>query len=145
MKRLVAAILVLTILSLCLGSLAESIDFSAYTDEQLLDLHAQIQQEITDRKIEKSAELLPGKYVAGKDLPTGTYILYMNYKEATRWGEFYVIESEGNKKQIYDGHIYAAKEGEDNDKSWVITLDEGNVLYCSYPVTLTVYTGIQFK
>lgn len=51
----------------------EVIDFSAYSDDEIAELLKEINQEVVDRRLEKSAKLEPGVYTVGVDIPAGSY------------------------------------------------------------------------
>ena len=52
-------------------SYASTVDLSAMTNDEIIALLGQVNQEIVSRGIQKSASLPAGKYVGGKDLPVG--------------------------------------------------------------------------
>lgn len=77
MKKIMALILTLCLLaaSSTIAVAEAATDFSAYSDAELLVLLAEVQSEISARKIEKTAHLTAGTYIGGRDIPVGTYIL----------------------------------------------------------------------
>ncbi len=48
---------------------------SDYTDDELISLTKAINEEIVNRKLEKTAYLHKGEYAVGTDIPAGTYLL----------------------------------------------------------------------
>ena len=77
MKMFLALILILC-LTMASGTITiaeEAMDFSSYSDADLLELLADIQSEVAVRKIEKTAHLTAGTYIGGRDIPVGSYIL----------------------------------------------------------------------
>ena len=148
MKKRIVYSLVLALAILSISAFAESIDLSQYNDNELIDLHSRIQQEMADRKIEKSAILQEGRYTVGKDLPSGTYMVSMKYEKDSWWGSIYIYTDESeNSKKLFDETVFASDEPGDgkNEGVWKITLEEGNVLACTYPINLTIFSGVQFQ
>ena len=56
-------------------ALADKVDLSSLTDDEIVELLNQVNSELISRGIAKSATLAAGKYTAGKDLPAGSYII----------------------------------------------------------------------
>lgn len=71
------------------------IDLSVYTDDEIVALLHLVNQEVADRKIEKSAKLPKGEYKIGRDIPAGNY--YLSHK-----GEEYFITLEEGDTFISD-------------------------------------------
>ena len=147
MKRNLIILLVIILATSCICSSAEGIDLSVYDDNALLDVMMQVQQEVVDRRIEKKAELNAGDYIVGKDLPAGTYIVYMKY-DGSMWGDIRVYSDSSKEERLFDESVFSP----DNDMAsikgegtWKISLEEGNILDCSEPVTLTIYAGVSFS
>ena len=54
---------------------ANALDLSAFTDEEILELLAQVQDEMVARGLHgKTANVPKGTYIAGIDLPAGSYV-----------------------------------------------------------------------
>ena len=53
------------------GVSEEIIDMSRFSDAEIVALLDQVQTELVNRKIEKTAVLRSGRYVGGKDIPAG--------------------------------------------------------------------------
>ena len=85
MKRGMAILLVLVIMACSSLSLAEGIDISTLSNDELVALMAQVQEEIVARHIEGTADLAGGTYIAGKDIPAGSYI-YTCLASGEDWG-----------------------------------------------------------
>lgn len=73
MKKVICIILVLVTMAGC--SLAAGVDVTALTDEEFVELYTRMNQELVNRKIEKTAHLKAGMYIGGKDIPVGEYLL----------------------------------------------------------------------
>ena len=125
---------------------ADPIHLNEYDDTALVELLAQVQQEIVDRNIEKKAELFAGKYIAGRDIPAGTYI-WTCMAQGDDWGNvtIYGLDEEGNyTNQKFWDVAGAPEEGEDIE-SFIITIEEGDELKSGIPFSLTIYAGPKFQ
>ena len=74
MRKVMAILFVLVIIACSSLSLAEGIDISTLSDDALVALMVRVQEEIVARHIEGTANLARGTYIAGKDIPAGSYI-----------------------------------------------------------------------
>ena len=74
MRKVMAILFVLVIIACSSLSLAEGIDISTLSDDELVALMARVQEEIIARHIEGTANLAGGTYIVGKDIPAGSYI-----------------------------------------------------------------------
>lgn len=144
MKKSLALTLILFLLMVTgiVAMAEEAIDFSSYSDEDLLALLAGVQSEIVVRKIEKTAHLTAGTYIGGRDIPVGTYILATDGTE----GEFGIVSlrSVNDPEDDYPSKLYEFKNGEDV-YSVFITVEEGDTLILPFPYTLTISGGVMFK
>ena len=81
MKRILAAILALAvILTLSASALAElNIDFSGYSDDELLELQTLLNNELEERNIvtTKLHKLYYGRYYVGTDIPEGNFLFHL--------------------------------------------------------------------
>lgn len=148
MKKLAASILLVCFTVIFLSvSYAEKVDLSNYSNDEILELLLQVQQEVVDRKIAKTATLTAGSYTVGKDLPSGSYILYCKY-DGGWWADIYVYGDGGNGKEKFNGTVFAednATASVKGEGSWKIVLEDGDLFKCTSEVTLTVATGIVFQ
>jgi len=136
MKRFLAVILAALLLTLTICSaLAETIDLTALTDDELINLPQAIAAEMISRGLVKSAKLGSGKYTVGKDIPAGAYIIKNEYKYSMN---IHVKNSAG--KNVYNLALW--KTGEETGK---IDLSEGDVLDINGNILLTVYTGVVWE
>ena len=85
MKKWLAVVFVLLLMACSSLSLAEGIDISTLSDDELVALMNRVQEEIVARHIEGTATLAEGKYIVGKDIPAGTYI-YTCLATGDDWG-----------------------------------------------------------
>lgn len=81
------------------AALADTVNLSSLSNEELVALLTQINQEIVDRGINKVAKLPQGAYIAGKDLPAGRYI-YTCLAKGDDWGNLTVKSEEGKGSLI---------------------------------------------
>ena len=117
------------------------IDFSSYTDDEVVDFLEQVQEVIAERGIVKSAVLEKGVYIGGQDIPVGRYILT---KEAdTEESGLVWLKAADDPDNVYPSKLYefVAKEEE---SSFYITLEEGDTLSLPFRVTLTISAGVVF-
>lgn len=116
------------------------LDLSGYNDAELLTIYAQVRNEIFNRRIEKTATVTPGKYLVGRDLPAGQYVLNNTSGETV-----YIAVFKDNAKSYKDSeaverfNFYA-------DRETTITLEEGQVFEVRHHrIEITVSSGIVFK
>lgn len=78
MKKVFILIMAIVLIMALTTSHAANLDLSGYSNEELVEISRLINQEIVDRKIEKSAHLSGGVYVAGIDIPIGEYLVVVD-------------------------------------------------------------------
>ena len=143
MKRWIAALLTLAILA-CTGfASAEEVDLAKLSDDELVSLMGRIQEEVVVRGIEGTATLSGGAYVAGRDVPAGSYV-YTCLAAGDDWGNVTIYSEEGEGEQLLWEVVTAPEEGEEAE-SFFITLNEGDQLKSDVPFSLTIFAGITFK
>lgn len=71
MRRFVSLLLVL--LSVCSVSSAAQLDFSTFSDGEIMQIHEAALREIQKRGLVKSANVPVGTYIVGVDFPAGVY------------------------------------------------------------------------
>ena len=130
-------------LLLALPALAEPVDLSALSDDEVVALLQSVNDEIVSRGIAKTAKLPLGKYLVGRDLPAGRYI-YTCMAKGDDWGNV-TVYSEGGKGDLLTWEVVsAAKEGEEPETIF-LTLNDGEQLESDVPFSLTVMTGSVFR
>lgn len=117
------------------------IDLSGYGDEELVQLLAQVQQEIMARNIEKTASLPAGMYVFGRDVPTGKYLLKKDSEEKSGLVQ---LAAADDPEDQYPSKLYTFV-GREEEWETYITGEEGDVLKMDFPCELTISAGIQFR
>ena len=145
MKRIIVLLITICFISTrSMSAYASDLDLSSYSDDEIETLLDRVQQEIVDRKIEKNATLAAGTYIAGEDIPTGTYTVYCKY-EGDIWADIYIFPADNPDEYSFDGIVYAKSETDPGEGTWKINVEEGDRLECTYEITLTVFAGIVFK
>lgn len=68
--------LVLSILVFFVSSLAiaEEVDLASMSNDQIIVLLTRVNDELMARGLQKTATLAKGSYIAGKDIPCGSYV-----------------------------------------------------------------------
>lgn len=144
MKKLLvlALTLCLLVVSSAVVYAEETLDLTVYTDDALLALLAEVQGEIVNRKIEKTAQLTAGSYIGGRDIPVGTYILVAAGTEDEHG--IVSLRSVNDPVDDYPSKLYEHKMGDDV-YSVFVTIEEGDTLILPFPYTLTISGGVMFK
>lgn len=143
MRKLMAVLLALIIIACSSLTLAEEIDISTLNDDELVAFMAQVQEEIVARHIQRTANLAGGTYIAGKDIPAGSYI-YTCMASGSDWGNVTIYSEKGEGDQLFWEIVSAAENGEEPD-SYFITLNPDDQLESGVPFSLTIYAGVVFE
>lgn len=101
--------LMMFVLGIGSSAFASGIDLSVLTDEELSALYTEVTQAIVDRKIEKTAHLESGKYIAGSDIPFGEYVLIIDNSDGKQGIYINYISPEDGESvngAIYGGNVY---------------------------------------
>lgn len=125
------------------AALADAIDLSGMSDDEIVALLTQVNDEVVRRGINKTATLPQGSYIGGKDLPAGKYIFVCQAK-GDDWGNVTVKTEGGSGKLVIWEVVSAPAEGEEPETIF-ITLGEGDELKSGVPFTLTIMSGAIFK
>lgn len=143
MRKLMVILLVLLRIVCSSPSRAEGIDISTLSDNEIVALMAQVQEEMVARHIVGTAELASGTYIAGIDLPAGSYI-YTCQASGDDWGSVTIYADKGEGDQILCEVVGAPEDGEEPE-SFFITLNPDDRLKSGVPFSLTIYAGVTFK
>lgn len=99
MKKLVSILLVLFIGFAVVGIADEKIDLKSFTDDEILDLRQNINEEIKNRNIEdvdmdydEADSIENGEYLCDRDFPEGRYTLKII--QADSWCNFSIKEGD---------------------------------------------------
>lgn len=134
---------ILVCASCAVPGLADGIDLKGMTDDELVSLLDAVNREIADRGIRRTAVLSKGAYIAGRDLPAGSYV-YTCLATGSDWGNVTVYSEYGEGKQLLWEVVAAPEEGEEPETIY-ITLHEGDQLKSGVPFSLTIAGGVLFK
>lgn len=121
---------------------AQLIDLSTYSDEEVVSVFELVQNEMIERKIEKSAVLEKGKYIGGKEIPVGSYILTKS-ADAGDSGIVW-LRAASDPEDDYPSKLYEFVSGKD-EASFFISVEEGDTLSLPFRVTLTISAGVKFQ
>lgn len=143
MKKVMAVLFALVIMACSSFSIAEGIDISTLSDDELVALMARVQEEIVARHIEGTANLAGGTYIVGKDFPAGSYI-YTCLASGEDWGNVTIYSDKGEGDQLFWEVVAAPEDGEEPE-SFFITLNPDDQLKSGVPFSLTIYAGVMFK
>lgn len=133
----------LACLLLVSAALAATVDLSSMTDDEVVELLTQVNQEIVKRGIAKTAKLPEGAYIAGSDIPAGKYIFTV-LATGDDWGNV-TVYSEGGKGKQKLWNVVTAPEAGAEPATIFITLEEGDQLKSGVPFSLTIMPGAIFK
>ena len=125
------------------AALADKIDLSSMTDDEIVALLNQVNDEVVSRGINKTATLPQGSYIGGKDIPVGKYI-YVCKAKGDDWGNVTVKTDGGEGKLVIWEVVSAPAEGEEPETIF-ITLGEGDELNSGVPFNLTIMSGAVFR
>ena len=125
------------------AAVADTVDLSSLTNDEIVDLLQKVNEEIVSRGISKTAKLPQGAYIAGSDLPAGWYI-YTCLAVGDDWGNVTVYTDGGKGKQVLWDVVTAPEEGRDPTTIF-ITLNEGDELKSGVPFSLTIMSGAIFQ
>ena len=146
---IVAACLTLTLLAIPVGAEAEEeaqqtaaqvLDLSVYGDEELVDLLRQVQTEVANRGIEKTASIPVGTFVFGEDIPVGKYLLKKMEGDNSGDIEWAAATDPVDEPSKLNDYISS-----DDPFEAYITAEGGDRLTVEFPCTLTICAGIQFQ
>ena len=143
MRKVMAVVFALVIMTCSSFSMAEGIDISTLSDDELVALMARVQEEIVARHIEGTANLVGGTYIVGKDIPAGSYI-YTCLASGEDWGNVTIYSEKGEGDQLF-WEVVAAPEDGEKPESFFITLNPDDQLKSGVPFSLTIYAGVMFK
>ena len=143
MRKVMAVVFALVIMTCSSFSMAEGIDISTMSDDELVALMARVQEEIVARHIEGTANLVGGTYIVGKDIPAGSYI-YTCLASGEDWGNVTIYSEKGEGDQLF-WEVVAAPEDGEKPESFFITLNPDDQLKSGVPFSLTIYAGVMFK
>lgn len=122
---------------------ADGMDLSSMSDAEITALLTQVNAEIVARGIRKTATLSRGSYIAGKDIPVGSYV-FTCLATGDDWGNVTVYSEEGKGKQLVWEIVSAPEKGSEPETIF-IKLNKGDQLKSGVAFSLTVTPGILFE
>ena len=141
MKKALPFVVSLILLLACsVASLAEppAIDFSGYSLDELVQIKADLAEEISKRPGGEKTTLGPGQYSIGKDIPEGIYSFrfVQNSDTDVDRTDYYVYENESMYKYDVDrlwlGDMPRLEDALKGDSETRISLYSGEYLYIDY-------------
>lgn len=126
MKRIITAVcLIIFLLTLSFSTIAEEIDFSTMTTDELLELRIKLNSELLSRPDSEGIILMPDDYLVGKDIMPGVY--YARHESGTWSGGNADVYSDETKNRK-DGKYISNRLDADAGNVCILRLEEGNVL-----------------
>ena len=142
-KKVVSCIVLLLMIASLAASAAAETDLSALPDDEIMSLAQQIDEEMVRRGLPKTATLPKGAYIAGQDIPAGSYV-YTCLATGDDWGSLTIYSDKGEGDQLLWNVVSAPDDGEAPETVF-IRLNDGDELKSGVPFSLTVAAGIFFK
>ena len=143
MKKFLTLLLTLALLVLSSAATAETaFDLTTLSDDALLALLADVQQEVANRRLNRSTRLLTGTYVGGVDIPVGTYLL--DPSSSTDGGACVLLYAADDPQDAKASKLYEFVSANEGFIAY-IHIEEGDVLKLPFPFTLTIHPGLVFN
>ena len=124
-------------------ALADKIDLSSLSDDEIVELLDQVNSELISRGIAKSATLPTGKYTGGKDLPAGSYIITCETDD-NHHGIVWVSAPTDDLNNQYPSVLYEHVSFNEKEQ-FRVTLEDGGIINLPFTATLTISPGLLFK
>lgn len=141
--RIITVVTVMILISSACVAMAESTDLTQLTDDEVLILHEQVQKEIANRGLEKTATIATGQYVGGKDIPVGSYVLICK-TDSDHYGIVWVSAANDNLDKDYPSKLYEFIDT-DADETFYIDVEEGDILCVPFAAELRISGGVTFQ
>ena len=139
MKKVITMIITLSLLFSV--SFAE-VDLKSYSFDELRDLYHKVMREMVIRPEWKDAEVHPGVYVVGEDIPAGSYTIALKNPDAT--ANIFLWGAEQNDYETNGGLLVNELLYGDQKVMGKIILKEGNILHITADVYIGPFRGIWF-
>jgi hypothetical protein len=109
----------------------------------MMMLNRQLQSELVERGVGGTASVQAGKYVGGKNIPVGSYML--TYKtDENQYGYIWVSAAGDDLDNGFPSILYEFV-GREEEGTYYIEIEEGGIMNLSFPVQLQIYAGIVFQ
>lgn len=139
MKKLITTLLLLILLLNTCSAFAVDIDLSKYSDDELKEIFALLNEEMLTRKIVKSAKLPVGRYTVGVDIPSGKFVIEMADKSKHSGPIINIYADDTLSKQSFHEWL------EGPEDTMIIELKSGNVLETDETIIISTFVGITFE
>ena len=143
MKKAMVLFVVMALVACAAAAVAEGIDLSGLTDDEIVTLMDRVREEMVARHIEGTATLASGTYIAGRDIPAGSYV-FTCMATGDDWGNVTIYSESGKGRQLF-WEVVSAPEEDEEPESFFITLEQDDQLKSGVPFSLTIYGGVVFK
>lgn len=140
-RRFVCCLLICMLLFSVAG--AAPADLSSMTDDEIVELLGLVQKELVSRGIQQSAELPAGKYVGGRDLPAGSYIITCKTDD-NHHGIIWVSAASDDLSNNYPSILYEHVSF-NMEEQFRVTIEEGGILNLPFAATITISPGVFFR
>ena len=125
------------------SALADPVDLSSMSDDEIVSLLTRVNEELVARGIEKSAVLPAGKYVGGKDLPAGAYIITCK-TDGNHHGIVWVSAAADDLNNQYPSILYEHVSF-NMEEQFRVTIEDGGILNLPFSATIAISSGLFFK
>ena len=137
------ALLISALFVFSVPSYAADFRLSELSDEEIVLLSGQVQEELVSRGISKTAVLAKGTYTAGTEIPAGSY-LFTCLAKGEEWGNVTVRPDRGEGSLLIWEVLSAPAKGEDPAVIYM-RLEEGYQLKSDVPFSLTIQPAVLFR
>ena len=140
MKKSIIVAAIAAAFAMSVVGYASDIDLKSLSDDEITQLFSDVEQELVDRNLNKTSDLLPGTYVGGVDIPVGGYDIV-----APADDERFSIEMTGIDKNTADYYYYESADP-NADGNFHISIKDGYTLTVDgRAATITINNGLNFK
>lgn len=140
MKKSIILAAITAAFALSVVGYASDIDLKSLSDEEITQLFSDVEQELVDRNITKTSDLLPGTYVGGVDIPVGGYDIMASAND-----EYFSVQITGVDKNTADYYYYESADP-NTDGNFHISIKDGYTLTVDgRAATITINNGLNFK
>lgn len=130
MKKFLAVILILCVITAV--GLAESADYSTYSEDELFAVRKVVDEEFIRRLISSPSYLPKGYYEVGEDIPIGSYLL-ISAKDGP--GYYEIFEGRPNSDNSIEEHNFS----DEYLSAMRIKLRENDYIYLGGPTYIIPY------
>ena len=140
MKKSIIVAAITAAFAISVVGYASDIDLKSLSDDEITQLFSDVEQELVDRNLNKTSDLLPGTYVGGVDIPVGGYDIV-----SPAGDDDFSVMLIGINKQDMDYYHYDNVD-ENEDANFHISIKDGYTLTVDgRAATITINNGLNFK